>query len=149
MFNLPIQIEYPVISVEDPAIDKEKSDLKKYAETLDKGCLVLTGKATEFFLRPLTAREWAKLMSKAAEVSKDEIDMEKILDASLLTLRMALVRVEGLEIGGKAVEVKRAEDGLVPEEFFKAFPFALVQELSNAVREVTALPLAYGEKSAD
>lgn len=140
MYDLPLMEEYPVISLSDPAVNREESDLKRYVETLDQKHLKFDGTPTVFYLRPITAREWAKLVSYASRIDPDKPDLESVLNASMLTLRITLTRVEGFMVNGVPLEIKKGDDGLVDENCLEAFSFSLIQELASASREVSAFP---------
>jgi len=144
MFNLPLLKEYPVISTSDPAIDAEKSDIKKYSETLNRKHLALTGEPTVFWLRPITTREWVHLISKATGTTDGDQKLEATLDTATLAVRQTLVRVENFKIGGEELVITR-NDGLVDEKCIELFDFNLIMEISAACREVSRLPSLHGD----
>jgi hypothetical protein len=136
MWRLPVQREYRVHTLLDPAIDFDACDTKAYRETLDpKHLKVKDGQALAVFvIRPLTTREG--VACDPGVVDPDAVTMEHVYEQTELVVRHGLLRIES----DPPIEVER-RDGLVTREFVDRLgSHALVIELATYIRQASHIP---------
>ena len=123
---------YKYVSLNDPAIDLENSDLEKYKESKDIKYLVFKNEEypTYFLLRDLTSREKTEVMSKYMRVDILKGEMIQREDTNAL-----MMSHEVFDMCCKEIEEQEKLEKIVSDNFDSQ----IVQEISNVCMEKSAL----------
>lgn len=156
MYRQPVQREYVVYSVDDPALDREASNAEEYKRTLEPSHLHWRqGEApTEFVLRTPSVRLQLEVRGRISSLlagAKDEeeaarVYLEHLGAVQALHVRATLREVRGLE----GVELPPPEaSGLLPEAAIDLLVSAdLVAELAGYAQQIGHLSPRPGQSGA-
>ena len=141
MWRLPIQKSYVVISVSDPAVDVEKSNLDAWRDTLDVKHLVFKEGQTpvEWYMEPIGATSKAAFIEMIHQ-DKEETYIGRYMAYAYVT-KQCLKKVKGLFVGEQEL-VLSMENGVLSNESLEQLRDpALIMELASYAMELSHLPL--------
>lgn len=148
MFRAPIQADYWVYSVLDPAIDEERSDPGGYTDTLDPTKLVfLEGQTPSMFcLRTPTIPVQDSIHARIRELIGIADNVEDEIGRRIARSgEIACIMVRGLLRDSRSVEglevPEPGPDGLLPPEVLDQIGrLDVIRELASYCRHVGHLP---------
>ena len=98
-------------------------------------------KPTTFWFKPLDKETKARLEDKLVTVNKDETINISNASYILEAFRICVVKVENfVDEKGKEIPVRLGKDGLVTFEFIDLLPDEIVQEIGQAIINVSKFP---------